>query len=207
MAGGKGSRLKIAQEKPLIKVCGKPVIEYVLSALRNAKKVDSVVVAVSSNTPKTTELMASYQVKIIQTPGKDHVFDMGYAVEQLKLDTVLIIAADLPLITGKILDDILDYYEQCGKPALSVVVSAKTKERLGMRVGYAYQMNGKQVVPAGINIINGHKRSSDEWLEQSDYLLDMDEVAVNINTIEELLVAERLLNNKKCPIKNKQEIK
>lgn len=196
MAGGKGSRMKIPQEKPMIKVHDKPVIEYVLSALKNAKKIDSIVVAVSSNTPKTAELLANYPVKVIQTPGKDHVFDMGYAVEQLKLETVLIIAADLPLITGEILDSILEYYEQCGKPALSVVVPVQTKERLGMSIDYAYKIDDKQVVPAGINIIDGRKRSSDEWLEQSDYLLDLDEVAVNINTIEELQVAERLMSNK-----------
>ncbi len=33
MAGGKGTRMRIAKEKPLIQVCGKPVIEYVLEAL------------------------------------------------------------------------------------------------------------------------------------------------------------------------------
>lgn len=193
MAGGKGSRLKIAQEKPLINVCGKPVIEYVLSALRETKKVDSIVVAVSNNTPKTAEAIVNHSVKVIQTPGKNTVFDMGYAVEQLKLETVMVIAADLPLITGKILDGILDYYLHCGKPALSVVVSVKTKERLKMSIDYTYQMGGKQVVPTGINIINGQKRFGDEWLEQSDYLLDLDEVAVNINTLEELKTAERLL--------------
>jgi adenosylcobinamide-phosphate guanylyltransferase len=32
MAGGKGTRMKLAEEKPLINVCGKPVIEYVLTA-------------------------------------------------------------------------------------------------------------------------------------------------------------------------------
>lgn len=197
MAGGKGSRLKVALEKPLIAVGGKPVIEYVLKALQNATKVDSIIVAVSSNTPKTAELMADLPVKVIQTPGRDHVYDMGYVVEQLKLGAVLIIAADLPLITGKILDEIIDYYEYCGKPALSVVVPVETKRRLGMCIDYSYKVGNRQVVPAGINIINGRKRSSDEYLEQADYMLDKDEVAVNINTLEELQVAERLLGNKK----------
>ncbi len=195
MAGGKGSRLKIAQEKPLIKVCGKPVIDYVLMALLSAKKVDSIIVAVSNNTPKTGELMANFPVKVIQTPGKNTVFDMGYAVEQLKLGVVLVIAADLPLITGKTLDGIIDYYEHCGKPALSVIVSAETKERLGMSIEHAYKIGDRQVVPAGINIINGHKRIGDEWLEQEDYLLDIEQVAVNINTLEELRAAKRLMES------------
>ena len=57
MAGGKGTRMRIAEEKPLIKVCGKPVIEYVLAALKNAKKIDTIIVATTSCTPKTTKLM------------------------------------------------------------------------------------------------------------------------------------------------------
>lgn len=38
MAGGRGTRMRLAEEKPLVKVRGKPVIEYVIAALKNAKK-------------------------------------------------------------------------------------------------------------------------------------------------------------------------
>ena len=95
MAGGKGTRMQIAQEKPLIKVCGKPVIEYVLEALKNAKKIDSIVVAVSSCTPKTAKFLSQFPVKVVETPGKDYVSDMGYAAQNLKLGVFLAIAADL----------------------------------------------------------------------------------------------------------------
>ena len=56
MAGGKGTRMHLAEEKPLIKICGKPVIEYVIAALENAKKIDSIVVAVTGCTPKTAKV-------------------------------------------------------------------------------------------------------------------------------------------------------
>lgn len=52
MAGGKGSRMRLAEEKPLIKVCGKPVIQYVIAALCKAKSIDSIVVATTKCTPK-----------------------------------------------------------------------------------------------------------------------------------------------------------
>jgi adenosylcobinamide-phosphate guanylyltransferase len=53
MAGGKGTRLALAVEKPLLQVGGKPVVDLVLDVLCGAKLVDSVVVAVRRTPPKT----------------------------------------------------------------------------------------------------------------------------------------------------------
>jgi adenosylcobinamide-phosphate guanylyltransferase len=194
MAGGKGTRMRISQEKPLIQVCGKPVIEYVLEALKNSKKIDTIIVATSSSTPKTTQLMKQIGIKVIETPGKDYVSDMGYAVQTLKLGVFLAIAADLPLVKGEMIDSIVDRYEHCGKPALTVAVPLETKAKLGMCIEYSFKTGDKDVVPVGINVINGHKRYGDEWLDQDICLLNREELAVNINTVSELQLAERLLN-------------
>ena len=196
MAGGKGTRMGISQEKPLVKVCGRPVIEYVLAALKNARKVGSIVVAVSSYTPETSQHMEKLRVKVVETPGKNYVSDLGYAAQSLKLGVFLAIAADLPLIKGEILDDIIERYERCGKPALTVAVPLETKTRLGMSAEYSFKMDEADVVPVGINVIDGHKRYGDEWLDQEIYLLNQEELAVNINTPKELQIAESLLSKK-----------
>ena len=191
MAGGKGTRMALSEEKPLLKVGGKTVIEHVLAALENAEKVDSIVVAVSDYTPKTARFMAKFPVKVIKTPGKEYVSDMGYAVKRLKLQIVLAVAADLPLITGETIDDIVERYEQCGKPALTVVVSMETKEKLGLGREYAFEVENKLVVPAGINVIDG-RRIDEKELDEETCVVDRKEVAVNINTIQELRIAENL---------------
>jgi adenosylcobinamide-phosphate guanylyltransferase len=195
MAGGKGTRMQLAQEKPLIKVCGKPVIEYVLEALRNAKKIDHIIVATSTSTPKTAKYLSQFPVQVVETPGKDYVSDMGYASQTLGLEVFLAIAADLPLVTGEVLDKIVERYECCGKPALTVAVPLSTKEKLGMCIEYSFKMDDKDVVPVGINVIDGRKRYGDEWLDQDIFLLDHEELAVNINTVQELQLAERLLDD------------
>jgi len=197
MAGGKGTRMKRAEEKPLTKVCGKPVIEYVLAALKGAKKIESIIVATSSSTPKTTRLMKQLGVKVVETPGKDYVSDMGYAAQILKLGEFLAIAADLPLVKSEMIDSIVERYERCGKPALTVAVSLETKTKLGMSIEYSFKADGKDVVPVGINVIDGHKRYRDEWLDQDIYLMKHHELAVNINTVQELKLAERLLSQRK----------
>ncbi len=201
MAGGKGTRMQIAEEKPLIKVAGKPVIERVLSALKGAQKIDSIVVAVTERTPKTAKLMEQHHVKVLQTPGKDYVSDMGYASQTLKLGVFLAIAADLPLVTSEVLDSIVERYERCGKPALTVAVPLETKTKLGMSIEYSFKIDSQDAVPVGINIIDGSKRYGDEWLDQDIYLLDRDELAVNVNTKQELEIAERLLTKRREPNK------
>ncbi len=194
MAGGKGTRMKLAQEKPLIAVCGKPVIEYVLAALKDAKKIDCVVVATTSATPKTTALMKKLGIQVIETPGKDYVSDMGWVVQTLKLGVFLAVAADLPLVKSEMIDDIVERYERCGKPALTAAVPLQTKAKLGMSIEYSFTTeDNREVVPVGINVIDGSKRYGDEWLDQDIYILNHEELAVNINTVQELQLAERLL--------------
>ena len=190
MAGGKGTRFTMPEEKPMIRVGGKPVVELVLTALKNAKRVDFVAVAVSPNTPKTTQFLKSFPVKVLETPGKEYVSDMQYAVKALQLQTVLTIAADMPLITGQIIDDIIEHYFEIRKSALAVVVPLKTKQKLKMGIDYAFEFKGKFVVPSGINVNDG-KRIDDSELEQEVYVLDTTEVAVNINTLNELRIVEK----------------
>jgi len=192
MAGGKGRRMTLSGEKPLLLVKDKPVITYVLEALQDSKEVDSIAVAVSDDTPKTAEFLTRFQVKIIKTPGKEYVFDLGYAIRKLKLQTVLVVGADLPLITGEAVDTILSQYKKCGRHALTVVVSMETKEKLGLGGEYAFMMDSKLVVPAGINVLEG-SRIEEEEIDQEVYLLDVDEVAVNVNTLHELRIAENLI--------------
>ena len=196
MAGGKGSRMALAGEKPLLKVGGKPIIEHVLAALKSAGKVDAVAVAVSDYTPETAKHAAKFGVTVVQTPGKEYVFDMGCAVRALKLRSVLAVAADLPLLTGEIIDDIVTCYERCGKPTLTVAVPISAKAKLGVGVEYAFEVGGERVVPAGINVLDGNL-IDEAWLEQEVCVVDKVEVALNVNTVRELGIAEELFQRKR----------
>jgi adenosylcobinamide-phosphate guanylyltransferase len=191
MAGGKGSRLAVSEEKPLLSVDGKPVVTCVLDALLGAKRVDSVVVAVSCRTPKTAAFVRGFPVRVVETPGEGYIPDMQFVIKELGLGAVLAIVSDLPLITNAIIDDVVERYELCGKPALTVAVPIETKTKLGAGVDYAFEAEGRTLVPTGINLIDG-KLVDGGWMEQEVYVLEKDEVAVNVNTAEELRLAERL---------------
>jgi len=192
MAGGRGTRMGTDEEKPLLKVGGKPVIEYVLNALKGAEKIEEIVVAVSKRTPKTAAIARKLSLKVFQTPGKGFCLDSGYAIRKLKLQTALTICADLPLVTGEFVDEVITRYEQCNKPALTVMVPLEIYTKLGLSTDYVFKIGGKNLVPAGINVIDG-KRIEEKELEEEILVIDDERVAVNVNTFEDLKVAEIML--------------
>ena len=191
MAGGKGTRMKSKEEKPLLRVGGKPLIEHVLNALKDAKKVDEIIVAVSEHTPKTASMAKGFSVKVLKTPGKDFVSDVQYAIKKLKLNTVLTISADLPLIVSEVIDEIIERYERCGKPALTVAVPVEICKRLGLDADYTFEAECKDLVPVGINVVDG-KRIDEDTLEEEILVIQREEIAVNVNKLEDLKIAERL---------------
>jgi adenosylcobinamide-phosphate guanylyltransferase len=191
MAGGKGKRMESSEEKPLLRVAGKPVIEHVLTALLQAQRVDSIVVAVSGSTPKTASFVKKFPVLVVETPGNGYIQDMQFTIKKLDLRVVLAVASDLPLITSDVFDEVLRRYEACGKPALTVAVPIETKNKFNIEVEYAFEEQGKKVVPTGINIIDGNL-IDDGWMEQEVYITNKDEVAINVNKPEDLKLAENL---------------
>ena len=153
-------------------------------------------VAVSKNTPKTAKFIEKLPIKVLETPGKDYVSDIGYAIRKLKLDVVLTVSADLPLVTGKIIDRIIEEYRRCCKPALTVVVPLETKERLGLEGEYVLEAGNKRLVPAGINVIDGRRIDEGE-LEEEICVINEEKVAVNVNTSNDLRIAELLLKKRR----------
>ena len=192
MAGGKGSRLNLREEKPLIKLNGKPIIDYVLNSLKKAKHVDNIIVSVSDYTPQTNQILSRLKINTIKTPGKEFVYDMAYAIKKLSLKTVLVIGSDIPLITSELIDLIIERYKESNKSALKVVVPLKIRVKLGLSSDYEFDFDNEKVVPAGINVIDGTKIDIDE-LDEEVLLLEEKEVALNINTLADLNIAKNFL--------------
>ena len=190
MAGGMGTRLKVPEEKPLFKLRDKPLIKYVIDNLNASKLIDEIVIAVSPNTGKTTEYLRSLNgnFKILDTSGKDYLKDLSYILDYFeknsKKDILLFINADLPFISTETIDYVLDYYLKSDKDALSVLVPVEVYEKLGLE--YSYEFDGK--VPSGLNIL----RSENIIQDENQLVLSKVELALNINTIPDSEIAEKL---------------
>jgi len=116
MAGGKGSRMKSDVEKPLTLFHGRPMILYAIEAAENATTVKDVYVAVSPNTPQTSQKMRELGVKVVETLGRNYVADMQIAIKRMALKETLILSADLPLLDAAIIDQIVRYIRPQGNP-------------------------------------------------------------------------------------------
>jgi len=200
MAGGMGKRLGL-EEKPLTMILGKTMISYVLEALLASKNIDRIFVATSPRVNKTNLWLIDFikqhkNVMMITTKGDGFVNDMASAVEEAGIiGGVLIIMADLPLITPALIDRTIEKYREVNTPALSVHMKLEVCTRLGLRPDTVFHKNGGFIVPCGINILDaGGIRE-----EQEDYnlILDDEELALNVNTLDDLAVCERYLERKK----------
>ena len=190
MAGGMGTRLKVPVEKPLFKLHDKPLIKYVLDNLESSKLIDEIVIAVSPNTCETTDYLKSLDgdFTILDTSGEDYLKDLSYILDyfekQSKKDILLFINADLPFISTETIDYVLDYYLKQDNDALSVIVPVEVLDKL--RLDYSYEFNG--CVPSGLNIL----RSENIIQDETQLVLDKVELALNINTIPDSEIAEKL---------------
>ena len=190
MAGGKGTRLKMG-EKPLVKLLGRPLIDYVTTALEDSS-VGRISVAITENVPMTKDWANDRGLTAVDTPGTGFVADMVYAVERMSvMDPIMVIMADLPLITPDLVDQIMDIYEERPETALSTHTPLHLHSRLGRRPDSLFNYCGQLIVPAGVNILDG----ADIKHEQEDYhlILERLEMAVNVNVTDDLLLCERIL--------------
>ena len=190
MAGGMGTRLKVPCEKPLFKLHDKPLIKYVIDNLKSSRLIDQIVIAVSPNTRQTTEYLRSLNedYKILDTSGDDYLKDLSYILDYFekrsKEDILVFINADLPFISSQTIDDVITYYLDSDKDALSVLVPVEVFEDLGLE--YSYDFDGK--VPSGLNIL----RSENIIQDENQLVLAKVELALNINTIPDSEIAEKL---------------
>ncbi len=192
MAGGPGNRLGKG-EKPLIDLSGKSMISYVLDVLHQSEEVDKIFVATSPHTPKTEKYLRNMRIKVIKTKGIGYVSDLIEATEILGLRTpFLVVMSDLPLLSAKLIDEIIDVYWKINKPALSVYVPISVCKDVGIRPSTVLNVDGELIVPAGVNILDGGLIKEEQG--EHRLVLKYQELAVNVNTIDDLRICKQLLH-------------
>ncbi|MCJ7793967.1 NTP transferase domain-containing protein [Candidatus Bathyarchaeota archaeon] len=194
MAGGKGKRMGLPVEKPLLPFLGKPLVDWVAKAVASAVKVSEFYVVTSANTPETEKHCISKGWKVLRTDAKGYHNDLKQAVLMAGLmGPVLTIPADLPAVAGKFLDKVVGEFEVCGKDFLAVFVPIQTREILGLSVSSIDEYKGEWYAVSGVNIVNGAKIQGEGKIETSAIITEETEVLLNINTLKDLEIAEKIM--------------
>ena len=198
MAGGKGTRIGLAIEKPLLLFLGKPLIDWVVEAVKSAEKVSEFYIVTSKNALETEQKCLRNGLKVIRTDGKGYHDDLKQAILETHLQSpVLTMPADLPAVTGKFLDKVITAYEKCGKDALAVFVPITAREALELSVSSTDEHKGVWYAVAGVNIINGARIHDEGKIDTSAIITEEIEVLLNINTLKDLAIAEKIMRESK----------
>jgi len=192
MAGGKGTRFSGDTEKPMAIFDGKPIIRRVIEAAKESKRITEVYVAVTAYTPKTAQEATKESVKIVETDGQGYHVDVQQAVQNANLKCpVLVVSADLPLLSGMFLDEIIGKYEQSGKPALTVMIPEDALIVYGLSAVSPYEYEGRMYAVSGINIIDGRRIFEEQ--EQEVVASRRPEAVFTVNSVKDLETAKNYL--------------
>jgi adenosylcobinamide-phosphate guanylyltransferase len=198
MAGGKGKRMGLPVEKPLLPFLGKPLVDWVAEAVACAKKVSTFYVVTSANTPETEKHCISKGWNVLRTDAQGYHNDLKQAVLKAGLmDAVLTMPADVPAITGRFLDKVVDEFEVCQKEYLAVFVPIKARQDLGLSISSTDEYKGEWYAVSGINIVNGTKCQEEGKIETCAIITQETEVLLNINTLKDLEISEKIMRKAK----------
>ncbi len=179
MAGGKGVRMNLDNEKLLLKY-KKPIILHVIDSLKNSNCFSKILAITSSNSPKTKTLLQENNVETFDTPGIGYVKDLNLALKTIS-DVVLVTSGDLPLLDKEIIQKIVNQFDS-QNIWTSILVTNKFLTTLGIESDYSVNFDNQICHYTGISLVDSKKISSLENLEENYIIIDDKRIAFNLNT-------------------------
>ncbi|HUK92791.1 MAG TPA: NTP transferase domain-containing protein [Methanomicrobiales archaeon] len=189
LAGGEGTRLGMG-EKPLVTICGRPMVSRVIDAFTSAGL--EVTVVASTRTPMTLNYLRAQGIPFYRAMGRGYVDDIIEAVTELGIKAPLFTSvADIPCIRPEHLKRIQEAYFSQDRPALSTWIPRDLCHADGPMAPCTEMVEGVPSVPVGVNILTGEgiREPQDEY----KLLLRDPALALNVNTREDLEEARRVM--------------
>ena len=179
MAGGKGTRMELEQEKLLLKY-KKPVILHVIDALDESKCFSKVMAITSPNSPKTKALLTKSNIEIVDSSGTGFVTDLNQVLNSIS-DPVFVTSGDLPFLDGKIIMNIVSLYNP-ENIWTSIIVTKEFLDSLNLTSEFMVTFNDQKCFFTGISLINTKKINNLTQIKETFQILDDKRVAFNLNT-------------------------
>ena len=179
MAGGKGTRMNISNEKLLLEY-KKPVIFHVIDALKNSHCFSQVIVATSPNSPETKHVLEQNKIETLSTPGNGYVNDLNFLLQKMS-GSVFVTSGDLPLLDEEIIQIMTEKFNS-KNVWTSFLVSKKFLNSLGLESNLLINSGDIDCVHTGISIINADKIQNLDPVKENYIILDDKRISFNLNT-------------------------
>jgi GTP:adenosylcobinamide-phosphate guanylyltransferase len=202
MCGGKGGRMKryYKTEKPLLKIKDKKIIEYVIEALIKSDCFDKIGACVSQNSIRTRKFLQKYNYKhnihiqIIEGNGNGYSSDLSFIIKKFCDSNILIISADLPLLSQI---DIMEILSKCdfNKTCNTIIFNKKIIDQIGIKPSIVFEYRKRNYCYSGIAIFNLKKEENydSELIKERFVILNRIGIAVNVNEKKDLYIARNLI--------------
>ena len=191
-AGGKGSRMFSSIEKPMQPIGGIPTVKRVADALSSSENIDRVLVSVSKNTKETERYLRSEGIETIMTSGNDFVKDLHTSFGVMSGRFVMTSPSDIPLLKRHAIDSLYNFFDPDTMESAIAVVPENIVRSVGIVPSYSIDINGRKWVLSGLSIMDRVKTLDNVFLKEAYMQTDMFELAVNVNTKEELELAKKM---------------
>ena len=175
MAGGRASRMN-GVEKALLRLRGKPLIEYVLDAAGELG--GELYIAPSKHTPLTKRWCIERGVRIIETIGEGYSRDLRYVASRVDRP-ILLLPVDTPFLTAELLNKFLTEAWRRRESLITLIAD---------RSSFPKELQRSPLkAPVGISLLKG-----EDW-SWSDVVMDRFPELLDIDTWPELRFSEALL--------------
>jgi adenosylcobinamide-phosphate guanylyltransferase len=192
-AGGRGTRMgHSVTEKPMLMIGGIPVIKRVVDAISSSRNIDRVLVSVSENTKETEKYLRSEGIETIMTSGNDFMNDLHISFEVMNGRFVMTAPCDMPLLKRHAVDMLYEFFDPDTMESAIAVIPEEIVRSVGIIPSYSIDLNGRKCVLSGLCIMDRLKTLDDVFLKEAYMLTDMFELAVNVNTPNELELVRKM---------------
>jgi adenosylcobinamide-phosphate guanylyltransferase len=193
-AGGKGTRMgHCGIEKPMQVIGGKPSILRVIEALEGSEHLNGILVSVSDNTPDTESFLTGIGVPTIRTSGESFVDDLHEAFGVMTGDFILTCPSDTPLLSPEVIDRFIASFDPERMESHVALVCCDIVRGLGITPSFVMDRYGSEWAVSGLTIMNRLKTLNGDYLLETFYHTDDMELAVNVNTRDDLVLARGLM--------------
>lgn len=201
MCGGKGSRF-ITQdniEKPLARIRGKTLIESVLHAVILSGQFSRIVCISSPCSPHTTQLLGrNYRtdnnIQVMVADGLGFSKDLSKALNLMPEQKVFTFPSDLALLNSNTVRKLVD---RCTPSIQNTCIAAVAEKSfvssVGMTCSSLFAIGSKEYCYTGVCGFYLGASISDEPFEEFYSIVNEIQLIVNINTANDLGLAEQLL--------------
>ena len=179
MAGGKGTRMDISNEKLLLEY-KKPIIFHVIDSLKNSHCFSKVIAATSQNSPDTKQALEQRGIETLTTSGSGYTNDLNFLLQSMD-GFMFVVSGDLPLLDEKIIQDITEKFNS-ESVWTSFLVSKKFLNSLGLESSLLVNSDNIECTYTGISIINANKIKNLNSVKENYIILDDKRIAFNLNT-------------------------